>query len=98
MTLTQEELASALAANVERTKTHTEILNRLETRVNDLARPVAELTVKQNSIVQDIGEIKEDVKNLVEKPARRWESVVEKVLLTVIAGIVTWILIKIGIA
>ena len=46
---------------------------------------------------KDMGELKADVKNIAEKPARRCESIVEKVLLTAIGIIVAYLFARIGI-
>ena len=44
----------------------------------------------------DVKEMKCDVKKLIEKPAKRWEGVVEKVLYTVVGAVVAYLLVKIG--
>ena len=53
--------------------------------------------MKQDSMEKDMGELKANVKNIAEKPARRWESIVEKVLLTAIGIIVAYLFAQIGI-
>lgn len=49
---------------------------------------VTALETEQEYIKGDVAEIKADVKTLAEKPGQRWESVVEKMLMLVLAGIV----------
>ena len=44
----------------------------------------------------DVKEIKSDVKTLDEKPAKRWEAVVEKALLAVVAAVVAYFLGRMG--
>ena len=42
-------------------------------------------------------EIKTDVKALAAKPGKRWEGIVDKALLAVVAALVGYILFKLGI-
>ena len=44
----------------------------------------------------DIKEIKTDVKSLAAKPARRWEMVVDKIILALAAGLAAYILAHLG--
>ena len=48
-------------------------------------------------VESDVKEIKADVKALNGRPAKRWDSVVEKALLTVVAALVGWCLVRLGI-
>lgn len=63
----------------------------------ELIKSVSAIAQKQEDMESDMKEIKADVKTLAGKPAQRWESVVEKALLTIVAALVGWCLLKIGI-
>ncbi len=65
--------------------------------MRNLTTSVEKIATKQDSMEKDMGELKADVKNIAEKPARRWESIVEKVLLTAIGIIVAYLFAQIGI-
>lgn len=65
--------------------------------MRNLTTSVEKIATKQDSMEKDMGELKADVKNIAEKPARRWESIVEKVLLTAIGIIVAYLFARIGI-
>lgn len=65
--------------------------------MRNLTTSVEKIAMKQDSMEKDMGELKADVKNIAEKPARRWESIVEKVLLTAIGIIVAYLFARIGI-
>lgn len=83
----------------DRSKSNCHRLDSVEKRQADLEELVGSVKVlatKQESVEQDVKEIKSDVKNLTGKPARRWESVVEKVILTVVGAVVIFILAKFG--
>ena len=65
--------------------------------MRNLTTSVEKIATKQDSMEKDMGELKADAKNIAEKPARRWESIVEKVLLTAIGIIVAYLFAQIGI-
>jgi hypothetical protein len=44
----------------------------------------------------DVKEIKNDVKKIHNKPAQRWESLTEKVILTIVAAVLGFFLARIG--
>ena len=65
--------------------------------MTELVRSVAAIAQKQTDMDADMKEIKADVKALNGRPARRWENVVEKALLTAVAALVSWCLVRFGI-
>ena len=83
----------------DRSKSNTHRIESLEKRQNDtekLVTSVAIIAEKQKDREGDVKEMKCDVKKLIEKPAKRWEGVVEKVLYTVVGAVVAYLLVKIG--
>lgn len=84
------DIALSNRRRIEKLEGDYEILRNLTTSVEKIA-------MKQDSMEKDMGELKADVKNIAEKPARRWESIVEKVLLTAIGIIVAYLFAQIGI-
>ena len=84
------DIALSNRQRIEKLEGDYEILRNLTTSVEKIA-------TKQDSMEKDMGELKADVKNIAEKPARRWESIVEKVLLTAIGIIVAYLFAQIGI-
>ncbi len=84
----------------DRSKSNTYRLGELEKRqenLSELVRSVAAIAQKQTDMDADMQEIKADVKRITDRPARRWETVVEKALLTLVAALVGWILVRLGI-
>ena len=95
-----EDIAVRVAEVDQRGKSDTHRIDKLEVRQDHLDRLVASVTqlaTEQEHIKGDVAEIKADVKTLAEKPGKRWESVVEKVIMLVLAGIVGWVLAQAGI-
>lgn len=75
-------------------------LDDVEKRQDDLGELVSTvkvLAIREENVENDVKEIKVDVKNLTNKPAQRWDSLVEKIILTVVGAIVGFILVKLGI-
>ena len=84
----------------DRTKSNTHRLDEVEKRqedITELVRSVAAIAQKQTDMDADMKEIKADVKALTGKPGRRWESLAEKGLLTAVACLVSWVLLRLGI-
>lgn len=57
---------------------------------------IARLDQKQTDMDKDIKEIKSDVKTIAEKPGKRWDAIVDKVLLAIVAALVCYALSQIG--
>lgn len=83
----------------DRSKSNSHRLDEVEKRqdkLEELVGSVKVLATKQVSVEADVKEIKSDVKNLTSKPAKRWESVVEKLILTVVGAVALFFLAKFG--
>lgn len=65
--------------------------------MRNLTTSVEKIATKQDNMEKDMGELKTNVKNIAEKPAKLWESIVEKVLLAAIGIIVAYLFARIGI-
>ena len=89
-------------ADVEgRSKSNTHRIDELEKRADDtekLVTSVAVIAEKQSTMDGDIKEMKGDVKKLVEKPGKRWDGAVDKIIYAILAGVVAYLLAKGGIA
>lgn len=83
----------------DRSKSNQHRLDEMERRQDDqekLISTVAVLAAEQKSMKTDVQEIKNDVKTLANKPAKRWDSLVDKIILTIAAAIVGFILAHFG--
>ncbi len=65
--------------------------------IEQLVSSVAVLAQRMGTVEGNVSEIKGNVRSLMEKPGKRWDSVVEKTLLVVVGAVVAWILGQIGI-
>lgn len=83
-----------LTAVEDRAKSNTHRLEDVEKRQDNLDELVASVAVfakEQEHIQQDVQEIKADVKALTDKPGKRWEGLVDKVLLVLAGAFVAWL-------
>lgn len=88
-----------LTAVEDRSKSNTKRIDELEKRTDDaekLVTSVAIIAEKQNQMDGDIKEMKGDVKRILDKPGKRWDSIVEKVLLTAVTAVVVYMLTHLG--
>ena len=72
-----------------------EIRNRQAT-LDDLVISVKQLAIREETVEANVKEIKADVKALTNKPAERWNDLVKTVIGLIVAGVVGFILAKVG--
>lgn len=72
-------------------------LEKRQDNLDELVGTVKVLATREEKMEADVKEIKADVKEIASKPGKRWEAVVEKVLITLAAAIVGFLLAQIGI-
>lgn len=82
-----------------RSKSNSHRLDEMEKRqdnLDELVGTVKVLADREQRVEGDVKEIKDDVKAIKEKPAKRWESVVSQIITILIAAIAGFILAKFG--
>lgn len=83
----------------DRAQSNTHRIDELEKRqdnLDELVGTVKVLAVREQAVENDVKEIKADVKSLTEKPAKRYESIVEKIIYLIVAAVIGFLLAKIG--
>lgn len=83
----------------ERAKSNTKRLDDVEKRqdnLDELIGTVKVLAVREENVETDVKEIKMDVKSLTSKPGKRWDSLIDKIILTIAAAIVGFVLAHFG--
>ena len=73
-----------------------EEIERRQDNLDDLVSTVKVLADREERVEGDVKEIKSDVKALNEKPAKKWDGLVDKIILTVAAAVIGFLLSKIG--
>lgn len=81
--MTEQEMSVKLAETESRAKSNTHRIEKLEQRQDDLDKLVTAVEVlaaREQSVEADVKEIKSDVKSITEKPGKRWDTLIDRVL------------------
>lgn len=94
------EIRSKQAAAEEQ---HRTLFNRLDRQekmldsVHKLALSVNELANKLGAMQEKVTGLCDDVEEIKEKPRKRWDGVIEKILLTFVGALISYLMAKMGI-
>jgi predicted nucleic acid-binding Zn-ribbon protein len=83
----------------DRSKSNQHRLDEVEKRqddIEDLVTTVKVLAVREEAVENTVKEIKDDVKTIKEKPAKRWDAVVTQIITIIVAAVAGFILAKFG--
>ena len=83
----------------DRSKSNSHRLDELEKRqdnLDDLVTTVKVLAVREENVENDVKEIKNDVKSLTSKPAKRWDNLISQIITILVATIAGFILAKLS--
>ena len=83
----------------ERAKSNSHRIDEMEKRqdnLDELVGTVKVLAVREENVENDVKEIKSDVKTLTNKPAQRWDGMMDKIIMLIVSAVVGFILAKIG--
>ena len=95
----QMEAEHRLSKVEERAKANSHRIRTLEQRQDKIDALVSSMSVlaqKQKTMEEDIGEIRTDVSRLSGAPARRWESIVDRIILGIITALVAYVAVRRG--
>lgn len=73
-----------------RSKSNTRRLDEVEKRQDNLDQLVSSVAVmakEQEHIKSDVSEIKSNVRSIMDKPGKRWDNIVEKIVWAVVAAV-----------
>lgn len=71
-------------------------VEKRQDNLDELVGTVKVLAVREQQVESDVKEIKSDVKSLTEKPAKKWDSLSDKILTVIVGALVGFILAQIG--
>ena len=94
-----EEQLKTLVECEQRSKSNTKRIDKLEANyeaLNKLTTSVEVMATKLDTMNESLKEVSDKVAEQASKPGKRWESIVEKVLLVVVSAVVVYALAKIG--
>ena len=90
--MTEQEMSIRLTAAEQRAKSNTHRIETLEQQQKDLNKLVTAVEVlasREMGVERDVKEIKADVKSITQKPARRWDAMVDRVLYVLIGAVIS---------
>lgn len=93
------EIEHRLTEVESRSKSNAHRLDEMEKRQDDLDELVSTVKVladREVRVENDVKEIKDDVKSLKMKPLKRWDSVVNTVLIALVTAIAGFLLARLG--
>ena len=82
-----------------RSKSNAHRLDEVEKKQNDLSELVGTVKVlatKEERVENDVKEIKENVKTLIDRPAKRWESLIVEGIKLLLAGFLGFVFAQLG--
>ena len=91
-------IQAQIASLDARCKSNTHRIDDLEAdnkALHQLATSVEVLATKQETIEENVSEIKADVKSLKALPASRWEAIIKGVITVVVSALVGWAMAQI---
>lgn len=92
-----EHRAKSNTRRIEKLELQTDALTRLATSVELLVAEQKHQTADIKDVKKDVAKLDEKVEALESKPAKRWESIVEKAIMVIVAALVGYALAQIGI-
>lgn len=87
--MTEQEISVRLTENDERLQVCAKRLETVERRqdaLDKLVTAVEVLAVRQESVEKNVGEIRNAVQSIREKPAKHWEALVDRALYLLIGA------------
>ncbi len=99
--MTMDELSGKAIELEQKYKSAAHRLDKVEERQDNLDKLVTSVEVlatRQETVESDVKEIKSGVQALTEKPGKRWDGIVDKLIWAVLAAGLGFLLAQIGIA
>lgn len=94
-----EEIARAIQANKDLSERNQARIVKLENEqkeLRELTTAVNGMVIEQKNMRHDLSEMKTDVKEIKEKPGRRWDGALDKIVMIILAAVVTYMLAQVG--
>ena len=92
-----EQRSRSNTRRIDKLEQSTEALNSLASSVEVMANEQRHQTEAMLDIKQDVAALDRKVETLEHKPAKRWETVTDKIVVAVTAALVGFVLAQIGI-
>lgn len=97
MDLEHEQRLTDVEARARSNTRRIEDIEKKQSTLERLTTSVALLAEREERVESDVKDIKNSVDTLIEKPAKRWDDTVDKVVWAILAALIGAALMKIGI-
>ena len=90
--MTEQEISVKLTETEQRAKSNTHRIEKLEQQqkdLNKLVTAVEVLAVRQESVEGNVKEIRNAVQSITEKPGKRWDAMIDRVLYVLIGAAIS---------
>ena len=97
--MNDNDIIRRITENESRSKSNTHRIDELEKRQDNLDKMTQSMEVMTNEmghIKTDVQETKSDIKELKAKPGKRWDSVVDKVIMTLVGAVIAYFIARVG--
>ena len=64
--------------------------------ISEIARAVDRTTLTQQQMLEKIGDHEKRLEVIEQKPAKRWDNAVDKIIMLIIGAVLTYVLTKVG--
>lgn len=101
-----ENLETRVIETEQRSKSNSHRLDKLEGKVEDLSGIVATLQVfdqrmgnleeGEKETRKEVKGLRDDIQTLMQKPAKRWETIVAAAISAIVTGLIAFALFKFG--
>lgn len=81
---------------IEKLELQTEAIQSLATSVEIMVKEQSHQTEAIDRIEKNVEKLDNKVEVLEHRPAKRWEGVVDKIIMTIVGAIVGYVLVKVG--
>ena len=96
MDLEHEERLTRVEDRSKANERRIQDLEERQDKLDTLNTSIQLLAEREKRVEDDVGEIKGNVKSLINKSGQKWDSLIDKVITVFVAAIVGFILAKIG--
>lgn len=83
---------SNFEGRLTKVETKVEELEKRQDNLDDLVITVKTLATREENVESDVKEIKTDVKDIISKPAKRWDTIIASIITAIVAGIIGYLL------
>lgn len=91
-----EHRAKSNTRRIEKLELQTEAIQSLATSVEVMVKEQGHQTEAIERIEKNVEKLDGKVEILEHKPAKRWESIVDKIIMTIVGALVGYVMVKFG--